>query len=97
MRTRQLPNDVSEIKLDLKIDWDKLGDYRPSWNAPPTSNLPVVTSAQRVRTLETMRWGLIPSWAKDARSRVRPSTRARRASIRRRPSAAPGGPAAAAS
>src|SRR6185436_7307337 len=28
----KLPEDVSEIKLDLKIDWDKLGDYRPKWN-----------------------------------------------------------------
>jgi putative SOS response-associated peptidase YedK len=63
----RLPQDVSEIKLDLKIQWDKLGDYRPRWNAPPATDLPVVTSAQRVRSLEMMRWGLIPAWAKDAK------------------------------
>src|SRR5437762_11336517 len=63
----KLPEDVSEIKLDLQIDWDKLGDYRPRWNAPPTSDLPVVISSQRVRSLEMMRWGLIPAWAKDAK------------------------------
>ena len=63
----RLPEDVSEIKLDLQIDWDKLGDYRPRWNAPPTSDLPVVISSQRVRSLEMMRWGLIPAWAKDAK------------------------------
>jgi putative SOS response-associated peptidase YedK len=60
-----LPNDVSELKQDLRIEWDKLGDYRPRWNAAPTSELPVVTSSAGGRTLEVMRWGLIPSWAKD--------------------------------
>src|SRR5499426_4365786 len=62
-----LPNDVSELKQDLRIEWDKLGDYRPRWNAAPTSELPVVTSSASGRTLELMRWGLIPSWAKDSK------------------------------
>ncbi len=60
-----LPNDVSELKQDLRIEWDKLGDYKPRWNAAPTSDLPVVTSSSSGRTLELMRWGLIPSWAKE--------------------------------
>jgi putative SOS response-associated peptidase YedK len=47
----KLPDDVSEIKLDLKIDWDETGDYRPSWNAAPTSQLPVVVSSNGERTL----------------------------------------------
>ena len=63
----KLPTDVSELKLDLKIDWDKLGDYKPRWNATPTSELPVVTSVDSERTLTAMRWGLIPFWAKDAK------------------------------
>src|SRR5262249_48147117 len=63
----KLPTDVSELKLDLKIDWDKLGDYQPRWNATPTSELPVVTAAHGERTLTAMRWGLIPFWAKDAK------------------------------
>ncbi|MGB7034119.1 MAG: SOS response-associated peptidase [Xanthobacteraceae bacterium] len=61
----KLPDDVSEIKLDLKIDFDDTGDYRPRWNAAPTSKLPVVVSGRGRRTLTLMRWGLIPSWAKD--------------------------------
>ena len=61
----KLPDDVSEIKLDLKIDFDEIGDYRPRWNAAPTSKLPVVVSRNGERTLTLMRWGLIPSWAKD--------------------------------
>jgi putative SOS response-associated peptidase YedK len=61
----KLPEDVSELKLDLRIDWDKIRDYQPQWNAAPTTNLPVVIAVQGERTLEMMRWGLIPSWAKD--------------------------------
>ncbi|HXQ83585.1 MAG TPA: SOS response-associated peptidase [Xanthobacteraceae bacterium] len=61
----KLPDDVSEIKLDLKIDWDELGDYQPRWNAAPTSKLPVVVSRNGERTLSLMRWGLVPSWAND--------------------------------
>ena len=61
----KLPDDVSEIKLDLKIDFDEIGDYRPRWNAAPTSSLPVVVSRNGERTLTSMRWGLVPSWAKD--------------------------------
>ena len=61
----RLPDDVSEIKLDLKIDWDEIDDYRPSWNAAPTSKLPVVISLKGKRTLTLMRWELVPSWAKD--------------------------------
>jgi putative SOS response-associated peptidase YedK len=61
----KLPDDVSEIKLDLKIDWDEIGDYKPRRNAAPTSRLPVVVSRQGERTLTLMRWGLVPSWAKD--------------------------------
>ena len=59
----KLPNDVSEIKLDLKIDLDEIGDYRPRWNAAPTSKLPVVISDNARRVLTLMRWGLVPSWA----------------------------------
>jgi len=61
----KLPEDVSEIKLDLKIDFDEIGDYRPRWNAAPTSQLPVVVSNHGQRTLTLMRWGLVPAWAKD--------------------------------
>jgi putative SOS response-associated peptidase YedK len=60
-----LPDDVSEIKLDLKIDLDEIGEYRPRWNAAPTSNLPVVISRHGERVLTLMRWGLVPSWAED--------------------------------
>ena len=63
----KLPDDVSEIKLDLKIDFDGIGDYKPRWNAAPTSKLPVVVSNKGERTLTLMRWGLVPSWANDTK------------------------------
>jgi putative SOS response-associated peptidase YedK len=80
----KLPQDVSEIKLDLAIDWDEIGDYRPRWNAAPTSQLPVVVSRQRRRLLTLMRWGLVPSWAKTIAT-GRSTFNARAEDVRTRP------------
>jgi putative SOS response-associated peptidase YedK len=42
---------------------------RPRYNAAPTQSLPVVLRDREsgARRLETLRWGLIPFWAKDAK------------------------------
>src|SRR5246500_5573517 len=39
----------------------------PSWNVAPTDPLPVVRYDRRAgeRSLDVMRWGLVPFWAKD--------------------------------
>lgn len=41
----------------------------PSWNVAPTHDVLAVTfdSESRERTLTTLRWGLIPSWARDSK------------------------------
>ncbi|MGE5539063.1 MAG: SOS response-associated peptidase [Gemmatimonas sp.] len=41
----------------------------PSWNVAPTHDVLAVVfdAAARERALTTLRWGLIPSWAKDAK------------------------------
>jgi len=96
----KLPDDVSEIKLDLKIDWDEIGNYKPRWNAAPTSKLPVVVSRNGERTLTLMRWGLVPgstqSWT-EALKIGHSTFNARAEGIdTRRPSAPPGTRAAAA-
>lgn len=44
----------SDIKLNLK----------PSYNIAPTSDFPVIIMKDSV-TLEMMKWGLIPNWAKE--------------------------------
>ena len=44
---------------------ESLDDPRPRFNVAPTQTLPVITRNSPNRA-EMMRWGLIPSWAKDA-------------------------------
>src|SRR5205085_9957962 len=61
----RLPEDYSEIKIDLKLHEVVPHTYTPRWNVPPTEMLPAITSKDGKRRLEPMRWGLIPSWAKD--------------------------------
>jgi putative SOS response-associated peptidase YedK len=39
-----------------------------SWNVAPTDPVYVVTEREGRRALGSMRWGLVPHWAKDARS-----------------------------
>lgn len=38
---------------------------RPRWNIAPSQHCLVITSHEGVRRGELMRWGLVPSWAKD--------------------------------
>jgi putative SOS response-associated peptidase YedK len=61
----RVPEDYSELKIDLKLHEIVPHTYSPRWNVPPTEMLPVITSKEGKRRLEPMRWGLIPSWAKD--------------------------------
>ena len=91
----KLPDDVSEIKLDLKIDFDQIGNYQPRWNAAPTSKLPVVVSAASSRILTLMRWALSRPGRRTPRSAIRPSKPAPKASRRAPRSAALGRPDAA--
>jgi putative SOS response-associated peptidase YedK len=64
----RLSSDVSEIKLIFSIPPDRpTANFPPSWNVAPTDTLPVVrydTKAAQ-RSLDMLRWGLIPNWAKD--------------------------------
>jgi len=63
-----------QVKLAAGVD----PDGRPSWNVPPTRGVPAVTEVHPLteddnrggdveRTLEVLRWGLLPHWAKDPR------------------------------
>ena len=40
----------------------------PSWNVAPTDPVYVVAEREGVRSLGSMRWGLVPHWAKDTKS-----------------------------
>jgi putative SOS response-associated peptidase YedK len=66
----RLSSDVSEIKLVFSIPPDRpTPNIAPSWNAAPTDPLLVVRYDRRAgeRTLDVMRWGLVPFWAKDTK------------------------------
>jgi putative SOS response-associated peptidase YedK len=64
----RLSSDVSEIKLVFSIPPHRpTPNFAPSWNVAPTDPLPVVRYDPRAgeRSLDLMRWGLVPFWAKD--------------------------------
>src|ERR1700731_4183471 len=64
----RLSSDVSEIKIVFSIPPERpTPNIAPSWNVAPTDPLPIVRydAKEGQRSLEVMRWGLIPYWAKD--------------------------------
>jgi putative SOS response-associated peptidase YedK len=64
----RLSSDVSEIQVAFRIPPKRPAtNFPPSWNAAPTDPLPVVRydTEQHQRSLEVMRWRLVPFWPKD--------------------------------
>lgn len=51
---------------DMQVDLESLLNQRePQYNLAPTQRAPVLLHGEDGPKLEAMRWGLIPSWAKD--------------------------------
>ena len=64
----RLSSDVSEIKLVFSIPAHRpTPNFPPSWNVAPTDPFPVVRYDAKAgeRSLDVLRWGLVPFWAKD--------------------------------
>src|SRR5919204_6358620 len=64
----RLSSDVSEINLVFSVPPEQPTPNIPAnWNAAPTEDLPVVRYDAKAgeRSLDVMRWGLVPFWAKD--------------------------------
>jgi putative SOS response-associated peptidase YedK len=65
----KLDDDFSEIKVAFRVpsEYPTPNTYKPSWNVAPTDSLPIVRYNDKTgsRTLDMMRWGLVPYWAKD--------------------------------
>ena len=64
----RLHNDYSEIKIQIGFADDAAApNIAASWNVAPTQSVLVTVFDRetRQRKPEKMRWGLIPSWAKD--------------------------------
>ena len=63
-----LEGDFSQLKTTFNVPDDyPASNYAPSWNGAPTDKLPIVryNAKDGHRTLDLMRWGLVPYWAKD--------------------------------
>ena len=64
----RLSFDVSEIKLGFSVPPHRPSpNFPPSWNVAPTDSLPVVRYDSKAgeRSLDMLRWELVPFWAKD--------------------------------
>ncbi len=59
--TRDMQSIIEELAIE---DWQDPDSYFPSYNITPTQSSPILINDQR-RTVKFMRWGLIPSWARD--------------------------------
>lgn len=56
---------VSRLREHFEVDFDEI-DFRPRYNLAPQQFAPVVREHEGVRHAAMLRWGLLPSWAKDA-------------------------------
>jgi putative SOS response-associated peptidase YedK len=66
----RLVTDYSELKIKFWVRTDAPApNIRPSWNIAPTQDLTVLVLERErgERQIATMRWGLIPSWSRDAK------------------------------
>jgi putative SOS response-associated peptidase YedK len=55
------------LKIAEYFKAKSIDDFKPSFNIAPSSRIVTVTASdEHQRQLNTMRWGLIPSWSKDA-------------------------------
>src|SRR5580700_4005793 len=70
----KLSTDFSEIRIAFRIppEYPTPNTYAPSWNVAPTDSLPIVRYNDKAghRTLDMMRWGLVPHWAKRHKDRL---------------------------
>src|SRR4051794_31895525 len=58
-------HDLAELKAAFKISGHTSPDYHVRYNIAPTQSALVIRESGDSRDMEMMRWGLIPSWAKD--------------------------------
>lgn len=57
---------IASETMKTLFDLDEVPELEPRYNVAPTQDAPVVIEERDgTRTLHMMRWGLVPSWAKD--------------------------------
>lgn len=76
------PDDLAAY---FDVDEPPEEELAPSWNVAPTDPVyAVVQSREGARQLRVLRWGLVPSWSKDAKGAAR-MINARAESLREKP------------
>ena len=73
----RISTDITQLTIGFEIPSDRpLPNFAPTWNGAPTDNLPVVRFApDSRRSLDLLRWGLVPYWRRTSRPASRRSTR----------------------
>ena len=56
-----------ELAGHFEVDEPPEQELPPTYNVAPTDPVYVVLQRDATRRLTVMRWGLVPSWAKDAK------------------------------
>jgi len=49
----------------FRVEEVRIGNREPDYNVTPRAEVPVVAVSRGRRTLDVVRWGLVPSWAND--------------------------------
>ncbi|QKG83513.1 SOS response-associated peptidase [Kroppenstedtia pulmonis] len=57
---------LEEIIQRFQLEHEQDVRHVPRYNIAPTQQVPVIVQSEGERRLVTMRWGLIPRWAKDS-------------------------------
>jgi putative SOS response-associated peptidase YedK len=76
---------LTSLAEQLLVDEVRTDDERPNWNVTPRAEVAIVAeTAEHARVLDRVRWGLVPSWAKDVKIGDR-QINARAETIREKP------------
>jgi putative SOS response-associated peptidase YedK len=59
---------VSQVDLEKEFRVADAAFLNPRYNAAPGQRLPIIRSIDDVNSIETVRWGIIPSWSPDGKS-----------------------------
>jgi len=55
-----------QIKKEFKVAVEDPAIFKPRYNIAPSQMIPVVLDRTGERIVAQLKWGLVPSWAKDA-------------------------------
>ena len=62
---KTLTRDMQSIIEELAIDEWYDDNFHPSFNIAHTQTSPILIGDGKSRIVKPMKWGLVPSWAKD--------------------------------